>query len=160
MSGRCLVCGHTGEQADRFCASCGASLSPVFEPTGVIPLTESHDSSEVSTSGLGELASGVAVLVVHRGPLEGVKFALDSNENNPITLGRSTDSTIFLDDVTVSRQHAKLTFSDGSWTLEDAGSLNGTYVNRERVATQLLNDRDELQIGKYRFVFVTTSDES
>ncbi len=157
---RCLVCGSAAEPTDRFCASCGASLSLANEPTGVIPLPESEASSDELTSGLEDIASGTAVLVVHKGPMEGVRFTVDSHVNNPVTIGRSTDSTIFLDDVTVSRQHAKLSFSDGQWTLEDAGSLNGTYVNRDRVALHVLSDRDELQVGKYRFVFVTSAGKS
>lgn len=157
---RCLVCGNAAEPTDRFCASCGASLSLANEPTGVIPLPESEAASEDLTSGLENIANGTAVLIVHKGPMEGVRFTVDSNLNNPVTIGRSTDSTIFLDDVTVSRQHAKLAFADNQWTLEDAGSLNGTYVNRARVATHVLSDRDELQVGKYRFVFVTSSDKS
>jgi len=157
---RCLVCGIAAEPSDRFCASCGASLSLANEPTGIIPLPEPGDPADSLTSGLDDLANGTAVLVVHHGPMEGVRFNVDSHVSNPVTIGRSTDSTIFLDDVTVSRQHAKLSFTDGAWTLEDAGSLNGTYVNRDRVATQVLADRDELQVGKYRFVFVASADKS
>lgn len=90
--------------------------------------------------------------MVRRGPLEGMQFALTGAQS--ITIGRSSDSGIFLDDVTVSRKHAVVEFIDNAWTLSDAGSLNGTYVNKHRVNNAALINGDEVQIGKFRFVFV------
>jgi pSer/pThr/pTyr-binding forkhead associated (FHA) protein len=69
-------------------------------------------------------------------------------------IGRSPDCEIFLDDVTVSRNHAVLVERDGSFVVEDQGSLNGTFVNRRRIDNQKLENGDELQIGKYRLTFV------
>jgi len=80
----------------------------------------------------------------------GARFLLDDAE---VTSGRGPDSDIFLDDVTVSRKHAVFSFEDGRFVVRDVGSLNGTYVNRERVDEAELHDRDEVQIGKFRLVF-------
>jgi pSer/pThr/pTyr-binding forkhead associated (FHA) protein len=71
-----------------------------------------------------------------------------------MSIGRSSDSKIFLDDVTVSRKHASVVLGDAGWILSDSGSLNGTYVNKNRVISTVLVNGDELQIGKFRFVFV------
>jgi pSer/pThr/pTyr-binding forkhead associated (FHA) protein len=103
-----------------------------------------------SVSGLG---AGHAVLVVLRGPQEGARFDLDPSLAS-IVVGRSPDCALFLDDVTVSRHHADLHTAEGGWELSDAGSLNGSYVNRRRIDRQVLVGGDEVQIGKYRFVFL------
>ncbi|HRC40748.1 MAG TPA: FHA domain-containing protein [Tetrasphaera sp.] len=96
------------------------------------------------------LRPGTALLIVQRGPNAGARFLLDNAE---VTSGRGPDSDIFLDDVTVSRKHAVFTWVDDHFVVRDVGSLNGTYVNRERVDTANLADRDEVQIGKFRLVF-------
>jgi pSer/pThr/pTyr-binding forkhead associated (FHA) protein len=91
-----------------------------------------------------------ALLVVQRGPNAGARFLLDA----PVTTaGRSTKADIFLDDVTVSRVHAEFGADVGVFTVRDAGSLNGTYVNRQRVDEARLQPGDEVQIGKYRLTF-------
>ena len=89
--------------------------------------------------------------MVHRGPGEGSEFALNADL---LTVGRSPDSEVFLDDVTVSRRHAEFRRGSSGWSIRDAGSLNGTYVNRRRVEDHQLNGGDEVQIGKFRFVFL------
>ena len=98
----------------------------------------------------GSLPPGMALLVVRRGPNAGARFLLD---HDVTTSGRHPDSDIFLDDVTVSRRHAVFNRSGGAYTVGDVGSLNGTYVNRDRIETIALKDGDEVQIGKYRLVF-------
>ena len=105
-----------------------------------------------------ELNRGTAVMVVWRGPNEGASYSLFGDV---VEIGRSPESKIFLDDITVSRHHARLTHNAEGWTLTDAGSLNGSYVNRSRItAATLLRSGDEVQIGKYRFTFYTgTGDE-
>ena len=91
-----------------------------------------------------------ALLVVHHGPNAGARVLLEVD----LTLaGRSVACDIFLDDVTVSREHAQFVRSGTTFVVRDAGSLNGTYVNRERVAESVLNPGDEVQIGKYRLTF-------
>ena len=103
------------------------------------------------------LPSGSALLIVRRGGEVGARFLLDSDIT---TAGRHPNADIFLDDVTVSRQHAKIARIDGEWTLTDSGSLNGTYVNRNLVTTAVLTNNDEVQIGKYRFVFISNQDQA
>lgn len=96
------------------------------------------------------LRPGTALLMVLRGPNRGARFLLDS----PLTTtGRHPDSDIFLDDVTVSRKHAVFELGDADFTVRDVGSLNGTYVNRERIDSARLTSGDEVQIGKFRLVF-------
>jgi pSer/pThr/pTyr-binding forkhead associated (FHA) protein len=91
-----------------------------------------------------------ALLVVRNGPNEGARFSLTSIDS---VIGRHPDSTICLDDVTVSRRHAHLEQHDGQVVLRDLGSLNGTYVNQERIEETVLAHGDEVQIGRYRMVF-------
>ena len=97
------------------------------------------------------LPPGMALLVVRRGPNAGARFLLD---HDVTTSGRHPDSDIFLDDVTVSRRHAEFHRGPGGFTVRDVGSLNGTYVNRERVESATLGNSDEVQIGKFRLVFI------
>ena len=99
----------------------------------------------------GALPPGTALLAVRRGPNAGARFLLD---HDVTTSGRHPDSDIFLDDVTVSRRHAEFHRESGLFTVRDVGSLNGTYVNRERVESATLSNGDEVQIGKFRLVFV------
>jgi pSer/pThr/pTyr-binding forkhead associated (FHA) protein len=93
---------------------------------------------------------GTALLVVLRGPNAGARFLLDSDE---VSAGRHPDSDIFLDDVTVSRKHATFRREGDVFMMRDVGSLNGTYVNRDRIEEVALRTRDEVQIGKFRLVF-------
>lgn len=96
------------------------------------------------------LVPGTALLVVLRGPNTGARFLLDSDE---VSSGRHPDSDIFLDDVTVSRKHATFRRAGDDFLVRDVGSLNGTYVNRERIEEITLKTGDEVQIGKFRLVF-------
>ena len=95
--------------------------------------------------------AGAAILIVKRGPNAGARFLLDQETT---TAGRHPESDIFLDDVTVSRRHAEFRLNDGTFEVVDVGSLNGTYVNREPRNSQVLSIGDEIQIGKFRLVFV------
>jgi pSer/pThr/pTyr-binding forkhead associated (FHA) protein len=96
------------------------------------------------------LPPGHALLVVQRGPNAGSRFLLDAELT---TVGRHPDSDIFLDDVTVSRRHAEFRRGDSGFTVSDTGSLNGTYLNRERIETAAVDNGDEVQIGKFRLLF-------
>ena len=108
--------------------------------------------AESAVSGVEGLPTGSALLVVKRGPTAGSRFLLDQ----PTTAaGRHPDSDIFLDDVTVSRRHAEFRLAGGEFQVVDVGSLNGTYVNREPVDSATLSNGDEVQIGKFRLVFLT-----
>ncbi|WP_369149848.1 FHA domain-containing protein [Streptomyces sp. R17] len=166
----CSRCGNRNAENSRFCSNCGAPLKP-----GVTPERPSETTSTISISGLeaydaeatgqtqvpalspeaqaavDALPVGSALLVVRRGPNSGSRFLLDGELT---TAGRHPQSDIFLDDVTVSRRHVEFRRSpDGSFTVADVGSLNGTYVNRERIDQVALANGDEVQIGKYRLVF-------
>ena len=96
------------------------------------------------------LVNGSAVLLVKRGPDAGARFVLDAEVTR---VGRHPESEIFLDDITVSRRHAEFSRRGATFLLRDVGSLNGTYVNRERVEETSLADGDEVQIGKFKLVF-------
>jgi pSer/pThr/pTyr-binding forkhead associated (FHA) protein len=115
--------------------------------------------TEGAVSGVEGLPSGSALLVVKRGPNAGSRFLLDQPTTSA---GRHPDSDIFLDDVTVSRRHAEFRLEGGEFQVVDVGSLNGTYVNREPVDSAVLANGDEVQIGKFRLVFLTgpKSDDS
>ncbi|MFP5021803.1 glycogen accumulation regulator GarA [Pseudonocardia phyllosphaerae] len=109
-------------------------------------------AQEQPVSGVDGLPAGSALLVVRRGPNAGSRFLLDVPTTSA---GRHPDSDIFLDDVTVSRRHAEFRRDAGEFVVVDVGSLNGTYVNREPVDTAVLANGDEVQIGKFRLVFLT-----
>lgn len=167
----CSRCGTRAAEASRFCSNCGAPLRG-----GVPAEGSSETTSTISISGLeayeaeatGQHASpvlppeaqaavdalpvGSALLIVRRGPNSGSRFLLDGELT---TAGRHPESDIFLDDVTVSRRHVEFRRgADGVFTVADVGSLNGTYVNRERMESSVpLGNGDEVQIGKYRLVF-------
>ncbi|WP_171991080.1 FHA domain-containing protein [Streptomyces sp. JHA26] len=166
----CTRCGNRNAESSRFCSNCGAPLRP-----GAVPERASETTSTISISGLeaydaemtgqtavpalspeaqaavDALPLGSALLVVRRGPNSGSRFLLDGELT---TAGRHPQSDIFLDDVTVSRRHVEFRRGpDGSFTVADVGSLNGTYVNRERIDQVALSNGDEVQIGKYRLVF-------
>jgi pSer/pThr/pTyr-binding forkhead associated (FHA) protein len=165
----CPNCGHASAPDDRFCGSCGTPLSAEafdsLEHTGSITSIISatgNTSGSLSSVGSGtqfEIPSGSALLVVQRGPGEGQEFLLDQSVGL-LTVGRSPEADIFLDDVTVSRHHAELRHGAEGWSVRDVGSLNGTYVNRVRVEDQHLVGGDELQIGKFRFVFLLGLDSA
>jgi pSer/pThr/pTyr-binding forkhead associated (FHA) protein len=133
----------------------GAESTSVFA-SGLIGQPEAEtpveSTAEASLTGLEPVEVGTALLVVKRGPNAGSRFLLDKNVT---TAGRHPDSDIFLDDVTVSRRHAEFTRVADGYEVTDAGSLNGTYVNREAVESSGLANGDEVQIGKFRLVFLT-----
>ncbi|MGH9190401.1 MAG: FHA domain-containing protein [Acidimicrobiales bacterium] len=150
----CNQCGHRNAEGANFCSSCGGLLEPEMGDETTVtfaPVEASADGVEEELSvTLGELGESTAVLVVKRGPNAGSKFVLNSGVT---TAGRHPDSDVFLDDITVSRRHAEIVASHAGYTVRDAGSLNGTYVNRERIEEGPLANGDEVQIGKFRLVF-------
>jgi hypothetical protein len=146
----CPECGFQNPEAANFCSKCGAAL--VRDSSGA-DTTMAFDPAELEEdSPLDDLGvEGPALVVRSGGGRAGEHFV--PTDANP-TLGRSPDCDIFLDDVTVSRQHAILRRNDRSFVIEDQGSLNGTFVNRRRIESAELGDGDELQIGKYRLTFL------
>ncbi|QPK84162.1 FHA domain-containing protein [Corynebacterium qintianiae] len=113
---------------------------------------ESGAAPSDAATGAENLPEGAALLVVKRGPNAGARFLLDQDTT---TAGRHSEADIFLDDVTVSRRHAEFRRNEGSFEVVDVGSLNGTYVNREPRNSQTLAAGDEIQIGKFRLVFIS-----
>jgi pSer/pThr/pTyr-binding forkhead associated (FHA) protein len=161
----CTRCGQQNPPDALYCARCGTALVRPGDP--VSPERPVEQTSTISLGALSEepedvsdgeaaaavdaLPSGAALLVVKRGPNAGSRFLLDKDVT---TAGRHPESDIFLDDVTVSRRHAEFHREGGVFTVRDVGSLNGTYVNRERVESATLSNGDEVQIGKFRLVFI------
>ena len=126
------------------------------ETTSTISLggdvAEADNDEFPDQDGQEQLPPGTALLVVRRGPNAGSRFLLD---HDITTAGRHRDSDIFLDDVTVSRRHAEFYRHGDRFSVRDVGSLNGTYVNQERIEEAPLNGGDEVQVGKFRLVFLT-----
>lgn len=135
------------------------SLDPQVETTSVfradlLKEMESSAGSDASATSADNLPAGAGLLVVKRGPNAGARFLLDQETTSA---GRHPESDIFLDDVTVSRRHAEFRRTeDGGYEVVDVGSLNGTYVNREPRNSQVLATGDEIQIGKFRLVFLAS----
>src|SRR5438874_5717600 len=147
---RCPACDHLNESNSHFGPRCGSPLTandaeatPTLAPIEVEAEEEAHRR---------ELTSGQACLIVRRGPAAGTKFTLDGDL---VTVGRHPQSDIFLNDITVSRRHAELKRAGVRYEVTDLGSLNGTYVNRARVDTSKLSSGDEIQIGKFRLLFLS-----
>ncbi len=146
---RCSSCGHLNESTANFCSRCGGPMGTVeAEATATFPVVEVESDEEAQ---LAELEPGQACLIVRRGPAAGTKFILDKDL---VAVGRHPQSDIFLNDITVSRRHAEIRRENSGYIVTDLGSLNGTYVNRERVDKSELASGDELQIGKFRLLFL------
>jgi FHA domain/zinc-ribbon domain len=168
----CSRCNRPNPDGARYCSNCGAPLmraetggwgsgaerpgetTSMISPIGGEP--DYADELSPDYSAVDSLPPGTALLVVLRGPNAGSRFLLDSDFTSA---GRHPDSDIFLDDVTVSRRHAEFYRHGDRFTVRDVGSLNGTYVNRERIEEAELFGGDEVQIGKFRLLFMTRSPE-
>jgi pSer/pThr/pTyr-binding forkhead associated (FHA) protein len=158
----CNACGHRNPEGANFCSSCGAPLDRVAgddeRTITFLPVDPAQDSIltyDDVTIDLATLPAGTGVLVVRSGPEAGLRFAL----TRPVTnAGRHPESELFLDDVTVSRRHARIDRTPQGYEVVDAGSLNGTYLNRKRIERAPLRNGDELQIGKFRLVFLDGPD--
>jgi len=156
----CPACDAVVETGDHFCAACGAALEPGLDLTGAIAAVTGTGSGALGAVRPGartDLPSGSALLIVQRGPGEGSEFPLPAG-GDVYSVGRAPESDIFLDDVTVSRRHAEFRHGAQGWSIRDAGSLNGTYVNRKRVNDRQLIGGEEVQIGKFRFVFLASAE--
>jgi FHA domain/zinc-ribbon domain len=155
---RCRQCGHQNESGANFCSSCGSPLPQEDEATlSLTELAERLELDEELGAALAELPEGMGMLVVRRGPNAGSRYVLDAEVT---ALGRHPDSDIFLDDITVSRRHAAVRRVEGRYEVSDVGSLNGTYVDHERVDTAPLHHLADLQIGRFVLVFLVGSDQS
>jgi hypothetical protein len=150
----CPECGFANDDGANYCQRCGAFLARSESSTGAVTATfrvsDTGDFEEVS---LEQATVGAASLVIRSGGgRAGETFPLVGDR---MTVGRRPDSDVFLDDVTVSRDHAVIVRRGDGFYLDDCGSLNGTYVNRRRIESHLLADGDELQVGKYKLAFLS-----
>ncbi len=154
----CNRCGHRNPAGSNFCSSCGGVLAQSGgEETTIVFTNEApgetgDDELSVSLEGLPE---GLGMLVVKRGPNAGSRFTLDAEVTRA---GRHPESEIFLDDITVSRRHAEFVRQGPGYVVRDVGSLNGTYLNRERLDEAPLTHGDEVQIGKFKLVFLASGE--
>ncbi|HLJ04176.1 MAG TPA: FHA domain-containing protein [Solirubrobacteraceae bacterium] len=154
MAQHCPECGFANADGANYCQRCGAFLATSEAPPGATTATyKVGETGELEMLDLRDVASRGAALVIRAGGgRAGESFPLDSDR---LTVGRRPDSDIFLDDITVSRDHAVLVRRGRDYYLDDCGSLNGTYVNRRRIESHKLADGDELQVGKYKLAFLT-----
>ena len=155
----CNTCGHRNPPDSAFCSSCGSALDLKSDRTvtltAVDPLQDAPGTDDDVVVTVGDLPQGAAVLIVRSGPQAGDRFALTAISTR---LGRHPDSEIMLDDITVSRRHAAIARTPEGYVVTDAGSLNGTYVNQERIDRAVLHHGVELQVGKFRLVLFERTD--
>jgi pSer/pThr/pTyr-binding forkhead associated (FHA) protein len=155
----CNHCGHRNPPDSSFCSSCGSPLDVTGDRTitltAVDPLQDSPVAEDDIVVPMADLPVGTAVLIVRSGPQAGTRFALTGDVTR---LGRHPESEIMLDDITVSRRHASVERTPEGYVVSDAGSLNGTYVNQERIDRAVLHHGDELQVGKFRLVLFERTD--
>jgi pSer/pThr/pTyr-binding forkhead associated (FHA) protein len=155
----CNQCGHRNPPESSFCSSCGTVLDSLSDHTVTLskvdPLQDAAGTADDVVVHLGDLPTEVASLVVRNGSQAGTALSLGARITR---LGRHSDSEISLDDITVSRRHAEIERTDTGYVVRDTGSLNGTYVNQQRIEEAPLHHGDELQIGKFRLVFFSRAD--
>ncbi|MEA2147452.1 MAG: hypothetical protein QOG59_3039 [Solirubrobacteraceae bacterium] len=155
MAQHCPECGFANADGANYCQRCGAFLAQ-SEPTpgattATYKVSETGEFEELELADV--VARGAALVIRAGGGRAGESFPL---EGDRLTVGRRPDSDVFLDDITVSRDHAVLVRRGHDYFLDDCGSLNGTYVNRRRIESHRLADGDELQIGKYKLAFLSS----
>jgi hypothetical protein len=149
----CPECGFANAVGANYCQRCGAFLAAPEGSGGDTATYRIGETGEIEPVQLDEVvARGAALVIRSGGGRAGESFAI---EGERLSVGRRPDSDIFLDDVTVSRDHALLVRRGTDWYLDDCGSLNGTYVNRGRIESHRLQDGDELQIGKYKLAYLS-----
>ena len=158
MALHCSECGFVNADGANYCQRCGAFIgegggtepAPAESVTATYRVGETGELIAVSLDDVVE-QEGAVLVIRSGGGRVGQSFPL---EGERLTIGRSPDAEIFLDDVTVSRDHAVLVRRADDWFLDDSGSLNGTYVNRRRIESHKLEDGDELQVGKYKLTYL------
>jgi hypothetical protein len=152
----CPTCSFENTEDSNYCRRCGSRLV-TFDPNETTITYSPGDRAEVGLGALDRLGEAGNVLLIRSGGgREGETIDLNVDV---LTIGRSPHSDLFLDDVTVSRHHARVLRDEGGFWVEDLNSLNGTYVNRKRIEQHRLYDGDELQIGKFKLAFLEQSDE-
>ena len=154
MAQHCPECGYANADGANYCQRCGAYLAgaepPVGASTASYKIGETGEIEEIAWQDV--VGHGATLVIRTGGGRSGEIFPL---VHDRMSVGRRPDSDVFLDDVTVSRDHALIVRRGGEYYLDDCGSLNGTYVNRERIESRQLADGDELQVGKYKLAFLS-----
>jgi len=155
MALHCTECGFVNDEGANYCQRCGALLTRGESAgSGGEPVTATYridDAGELVPIEVDDVtANGPALVIRVGGGRIGESFAVNGER---MSIGRRPDSDVFLDDITVSRDHAVMVRRGDDWHLDDCGSLNGTYVNRARIESQKLQEGDEVQIGKYKLTF-------
>jgi pSer/pThr/pTyr-binding forkhead associated (FHA) protein len=155
MALHCPECGFVNPEGANYCQKCGAYLGRA-EGGGDEPTTMTYkvdETGELQPVDLDEEVeqAGAALVIRSGGGRAGESFTVDQDR---MSVGRTPDAAIFLDDVTVSRNHALLVRRQDGYYIDDLGSLNGTYVNRRRIESHKLNDGDEIQVGKYKLSYL------
>jgi len=164
MALHCTECGFVNGEGANYCQRCGSLLTREDSPGGAAtatsggaggdPITATYridDAGELVPVEIGQVtAHGPALIIRAGGGRVGESFPVDGER---MSIGRRPDSEVFLDDITVSRDHALLIRRGEDWFLDDCGSLNGTYVNRSRIDSHRLEEGDEVQVGKYKLTF-------
>jgi hypothetical protein len=145
----CQECGFQNPESANYCSRCGALLTRGEHPAETTQTFQASEEGDLEHEDFG--IEGPALVVRAGGGRAGESFRPAGERTR---IGRSPDCEIFLDDVTVSRNHAVLIEQNGKFSVEDQGSLNGTFVNRNRIDSAPLEEGDELQIGKYRMTFI------
>jgi pSer/pThr/pTyr-binding forkhead associated (FHA) protein len=154
----CHNCGHRNPEGVNFCSSCGAALLADGDDATITlhPADEGETTEDYPDVTSVEIPHGAGVLVVTRGPNIGARYLLGEDV---VRAGRHPESDIFLDDITVSRRHAEFHRDPDGDEVRDVGSLNGTYVNRERIEHAQLKSGDVVQIGKFKLVYLPAAEE-
>jgi FHA domain-containing protein len=148
----CPECGFVNAEGANYCAKCGAYLGQAEGAESTTATYRVGETGEIEAVEIEDVtAAGAALVIRAGGGRVGETFSLTGDR---LAIGRRPESEIFLDDVTVSRDHALLVRRGNAYYLDDSGSLNGTYVNRQRVDSHKLADGDELQIGKYKLTYL------
>ena len=156
----CNSCGHRNPPESAFCSSCGSALDSLDDRTikidAVDPLLDASGSADDIEVPVSSLPRDTAVLIVRSGAQAGERSS-SSRRTSP-TSAATPYSEIMLNDITVSRRHVTIERTPQGYMVSDAGSLNGTYINQQRVDRALLHHGDELQIGKFRLVLFERTD--
>jgi hypothetical protein len=153
----CNQCGHRNPAGSNFCSSCGAVLDVDGDEHTITFAAPEPEAEDDLTVQYRDVAPDKGLLLVKRGPNAGTTYELGADV---VRAGRHPASDIFLDDITVSRRHAEFVRGPAGWTMRDVGSLNGTYLNRERTDEAVLSNGDEVQIGKFKLVYLAGTAEA